>query len=51
MAWYWIVLIVIGALFVLTFATFILNWDMKLVSWVHKKLNKMFDEKEQTQKF
>lgn len=45
MAWYWIVLIVIGALFALTFITYITNADMKLVEKIYNKLLAYHDEK------
>ena len=38
MAWYWIVAIVIGALFALTFTVYITNSDMKLVEIIYNKL-------------
>ena len=45
MAWYWIVLIVIAALFVLTFTAYMLNLDMKLVEKVYDALIKHHDSK------
>lgn len=43
MAWYWIVLIVIAALFALTFLVYITNADMKLVQRIYDKLIKYHD--------
>lgn len=45
MAWYLIVAIVIGALFVVTFVTFITNADMKLVEKIYNKLMAYHDSK------
>lgn len=50
MAWYWIVLIVIGALFVLTFTMFITNADMKLVEKIYNKLLAYHDGKDVEEK-
>ncbi|MGP1587028.1 MAG: hypothetical protein ACTTHG_01655 [Treponemataceae bacterium] len=44
MAWYWIVLIVLGAFFLLTFIIFISNLDMKLVAVIYKFLQKFHDK-------
>ncbi|MEA5152506.1 MAG: hypothetical protein VB039_07875 [Oscillospiraceae bacterium] len=38
MAWYWIVLIVVGALFALTFTAYMANADMKLVEKLYNEL-------------
>ena len=38
MAWYWIVLIVFGALFALTFLAYMTNADMKLVEKLYDAL-------------
>ncbi len=38
MAWFWIVLIVIGALFALTFLAYITNADMKLIEKLYDSL-------------
>jgi len=38
MAWYWIVAIVIGSLFVLSFIVYLTNADMKLVEKIYNKL-------------
>lgn len=46
MAWYWIVLIVIAALFALTFLVYITNADMKLVQYIYDKLIKYHDSKD-----
>ncbi len=45
MAWYWIVAIVIGALFVLSFVVYITNADMKLVEKIYNSLLKYHDSK------
>ena len=45
MAWYWIVLIVIAALFVLTFLAYFFNLDMKLVEKIYVRLIKYHDSK------
>ena len=45
MAWYWIVAIVIGALFALTFTVYITNSDMKLVEIIYNKLIAFHDSK------
>lgn len=50
MAWYWIVLIVIAVLFVLTFIVYITNADMKLVEKLYDKYIKYHDEKEVEEK-
>lgn len=50
MAWYWIVLIVIAVLFVLTFLIYITNADMKLVAVIYDKLMTYFDEQEKEEK-
>ena len=46
MAWYWIVLIVIAALFALMFLTYITNADMKLVAKIYDKLMAFHDKQE-----
>ena len=45
MAWYWIVLIVLAALFVLTFLAYFFNLDMKLVEKIYLWLIKYHDAK------
>lgn len=50
MAWYWIVLIVIAVLFLLTFLVYITNADMKLVSKIYDKLMAYFDKQEKEEK-
>ena len=50
MAWYWIVLIVVAALFVLTFLVYITNADMKLVSVIYDKLMAYHDSVEKKEK-
>lgn len=50
MAWYWIVLIVIAALFVLTFLMYITNADMKLVAKIYDKLMAYHDSVEKEEK-
>lgn len=50
MAWYWIVLIVIAALFVITFIIYITNADMKLVENIYNKLIAYHDNKEVEEK-
>lgn len=45
MAWYWIIAIVIGALFVLSFIVYITNADMKLVEKIYNKLIAFHDSK------
>ena len=50
MAWYWIVLIVVAALFVLTFLVYITNADMKLVSVIYDKLMAYQDSVEKEEK-
>ena len=50
MAWYWIVAIVIGALFVLTFVTYITNADMKLVEKIYNGLLKFHDKRDVVEK-
>lgn len=44
MAWYWIVLIVFAALFVLTFTAYLTNADMKLVEKIYNGLLTYHDE-------
>ena len=46
MAWYWIVLIVLAALFVLLFITYITNSDLKLVEFIYNKLLDYHDSKD-----
>ncbi len=50
MAWYWIVAIVIGALFALTFIVYITNSDMKLVELIYNKLIAFHDDKDVDEK-
>lgn len=50
MAWYWIVLIVIAVLFVITFIIYITNADMKLVEKIYNKLIAYHDNKEVEEK-
>ncbi len=45
MAWYWIVAIVIAALFVLLFVTYMTNADLKLVAKIYDSLLKHHDSK------
>ena len=45
MAWYWIVAIVIGSLFVLSFIVYLTNADMKLVEKIYNKLLAYHDSK------
>jgi len=51
MAWYWILLIVLGSLFVLFFVVnfiiYITNGDMKLVEKIYNMLIKHHDKKHQ----
>ena len=46
MAWYWIVAIVIAALFVLLFVTYITNADLKLVARIYDSLIKYHDNRD-----
>ncbi len=50
MAWYWIVLIVIGALFALSFAAYMTNADMKLVEKLYNSLISYHDHREVQEK-
>lgn len=50
MAWYWIVLIVLGGLFALTFLVYITNADMKLVEKIYNKLLAFHDKQEKEEK-
>ena len=50
MAWYWIVLIVFAALFVLTFTAYLTNADMKLVEKIYDKVIKYHDSKDVEEK-
>ncbi|MFB0920449.1 MAG: hypothetical protein QMB62_06155 [Oscillospiraceae bacterium] len=50
MAWYWIIAIVIGALFVLSFLIYITNADMKLVEKIYNKLIAFHDGKDVDEK-
>lgn len=50
MAWYWIVLIVIAALFALTFIVYITNSDMKLVQFMYNKYLKYHDSLDKEEK-
>lgn len=45
MAWYWIVAIVVVALFALLFVTYITNTDLKLVQMVYDALIRYHDKK------
>lgn len=45
MAWYWIVLIVVVALFGLLFLVYITNADMKLIEKLYDSLIKYHDSK------
>ena len=45
MAWYWIVLIVIAAIFALLFIVYITNADLKLVEKIYDALLKYHDNK------
>lgn len=45
MAWYWIVLIVLAALYVLAFVAYMCNADMKLVESLYKSLMKYHDNR------
>ena len=46
MAWYWIVLIVVAAIFGLLFLCFITNGDGKMIEMVYDLLTKYHDNKE-----
>lgn len=50
MAWYFIVAIVIAALFILTFTIYITNADMKLVEIIYNKLIKYHDSRDVEEK-
>jgi len=50
MAWYWIVLIVLGAFFVLTFVVYITNSDMKLVEKIYNRLLAYHDSRKKAEK-
>ena len=50
MAWYWIVLIVLAALFALTFIVYITNADMKLVQFIYDKVIKYHDSVDKEEK-
>lgn len=50
MTWYWIAAIVIGALFILTFAVYITNADMKLVEKIYNKLIAYHDKQVKEEK-
>ena len=45
MAWYWIVLIVVAALFCLMFIAYMKNEDMKLIEKLYDALIKYHDSK------
>ena len=45
MAWYWIVAIVVAALFVLSFIVYLTNADMMLVEKIYNKLLAYHDSK------
>lgn len=45
MAWYWIVAIIIAALFALLFVVYITNADLKLVEKIYNSLLKYHDNK------
>ena len=46
MAWYWIVLIVLAALFVLLFLAYMTNADMKLIEKIYNALIAYHDDKD-----
>lgn len=46
MAWYWIVAIVVVALFALLFITYMTNADLKLVQKVYDALIRQHDKKD-----
>ncbi len=46
MAWYWIVLIVLAALFALLLVVYFFNLDMKLVEKIYVALHKHYDKME-----
>ena len=46
MAWYWIVLIVLAALFVLTLVVYMFNLDMKMAAGIQPLINKIYDKRE-----
>ena len=46
MAWYWIVAIVIAALFVLSLVVYMFNLDMKIASKMQPMLTKIYDKRE-----
>ena len=50
MAWYWIVLIVIAMLFVLSFLMYITNADMKMAEKLYNKLIAYHDAKDVEEK-
>ena len=50
MAWYWIVLIVIVALFALTFLVYITNADMKMSEKLYNRLLAYHDQKDVEEK-
>lgn len=50
MAWYWIVLIVIAVLFVLSFLMYIINADMKMAEKLYNKLMAYHDAKDVEEK-
>ena len=50
MAWYWIVLIVIVALFALTFLVYITNVDMKMAEKLYNRLLAYHDQKDVEEK-
>lgn len=50
MEWYWIVLIILAALFVLTFTAYMTNADMKLVEKLYDSLIRYHDSKDVEEK-
>lgn len=50
MSWYWIVLIVLGALFALTFLAYMTNADMKLVEKLYNALIRYHDNRDVEEK-
>ena len=45
MEWYWIILIILAALFALTFTAYMTNADMKLVEKLYDSLIRYHDSK------
>ncbi|NLH00526.1 MAG: hypothetical protein GX488_01265 [Clostridiales bacterium] len=50
MAWYWIVAIVICALFIVAFIVYITNADMKIIEIIYNKLLAFHDSKDVSEK-